>query len=107
MIVYMIYYSTGDTTMNTQPTAISILCDGTAIAANLILQDRGINTNTVDADKLARVLKAELADRISEFMGEWRDALDAHMGEQFIRHMMNVQCNHAALKVLQAGGWIK
>ena len=93
--------------MNTQPTAITVLAEGTLNAATLILQDRGVDTSTIDTEKLSTALKAELTACIAEFMGEWKAALDAHMGEQFIRNMMNVQCNYAALKALQAGGWIK
>jgi hypothetical protein len=92
--------------VSTGTDAITVLCDGTIRAAILILRDRGIDTATVDADKLSADLRAELKSRVAEIMGEWEDALAAHMGEDFIRHMMNVQCNHVALKALQAGGWI-
>jgi len=98
--------------MNTQTetTAISVLCDGTIKAAILHLRERGIDPSLVDDDDIEQIctdLRAELKLHIPEIMSEWKAALDTHMGEAFLRNMMNIQCNHAALKALQAGGWIK
>ena len=91
---------------NQTQTAWSILAEGAILAAFEILRSKGIDTKTVNAQALSDCLKAELTARIVEINGEWKDAVEAHMGEEMLRYIMNVQANYIALKALQNGGLI-
>ena len=95
------------TTATPAPTAISLICDGTIRAAILILRSKGIDPESLDLNKLTAELRTELKARIAEFLNEWKAALDAHLSEGWIKELMNVQCNQAALAALKNGEWIK
>jgi len=85
--------------------AIQILCDGTTKAAILILESKGIERKSIDAERLSADLRVALKAEIEIAMAEWRKAVDANMNELWLRELMNTQCNHIALHALKAGEW--
>ena len=76
-------------------TAIGILGKGSADAAILHLQARG--DSDIDIERIVESIKAVAAVELPGIMSEWSDAIEAHMPESFLRHQMNVQCNHLAV----------
>ena len=74
--------------MAAQETAWGLMANATMVAAAKICHDRGIKPSAKD---LTASLKKTLVAAIPATQKEWTDATDAHMGEQFLRQLMNTQ----------------
>jgi ABC-type microcin C transport system permease subunit YejB len=87
--------------------ALSLMTDGTSLAAILHLKEKGIDPETVDADRLRYAVRKTLADEWTNILQEWRDMIEVNAGEPFLRNAMNIQCNWLALKALRDYGFIE
>ena len=83
--------------------AIEILADGSMRAAAQMLalpKFARINASTDKHELVTDYLRIELKANLPRYMAEWKDAVDAHMGEAMLRTIMNAQCNEIAVRAL-------
>ena len=80
-------------------TAIALLCDAAIIATIRHGTAKGIEFN---ADKLAPIARQVIKAEIVGVMNEWETAIKANISEANLRHMMNVQANWLAAKIITA-----
>jgi len=86
--------------------AIEILADGSALAAVYILQSRGIDPKSLNPEEFSASLREVMKDELDAVLQEWKDAVEARMGNDFLKYQMNVQCNHIGMLALQKLGLI-
>lgn len=89
-----------------QTSAIQILCDATIKASLMILDSKGINTKSIDTGKLAADLRETMKAELGTVLSEWKEAVEANMGEGWLREIMNTQANWIAAKALKNNNWI-
>jgi hypothetical protein len=77
--------------------AINMIVDATTIATGQLAKQRNIE---LDVDRLTPILKSVLTDNIESIMNEWRDGVEANIGEAWLRTMVNSQAYELAGKVL-------
>ncbi len=89
-------------------TAIELLCDGTIRAAGRMVKEtdrfpklRAIAGTDRYYDLVAGGLKQTVKAELDNVMVEWKDVVEARMGDTMLRATMNAQCNDLALKGLK------
>lgn len=85
--------------------AITILCNGLLNAAVEIADGKGF-LKSLDSAKLSDAMKQTMYDNLDTVRAEWREALDAHMGEPMLRTIMNAQAYDLAIKSLKLAGYM-
>ena len=78
--------------------AWKILIDATIKAVLLIAQDKNVE---LDNPKVASTLKEVMKEKVPDVQQEWKDAVDAKLGEGWLRQLMNDQANEIAILVLK------
>lgn len=73
--------------------AIEMVTVGTARAFRLVAEENGVEPESLDTRRAAVVLKSVLVGHFDEMRKEWKDAIDAHVGPDWLVMMVNLQCN--------------
>ncbi len=83
---------------------VELVAEGTMKAAALMLAEprfAKIRAYPECYEQVAQALKETIKEEWEGLMGEWTDAIEVHMPEGGLQHILNVQCNHMALTALQ------
>lgn len=67
-----------------------ILTDAVIISAGNICRARDIEISEV-ADEIADAIKPAILEKLEGLMAEWREALDANVGEGWLRQLLGTQ----------------
>lgn len=81
--------------------AIKLIVDATVAATGQLAKQKNIE---LDVDKLSPIVKQVLNDNIYSIMDEWADAVEANIGNEWLKLMMNTQAYELAGKVLERYG---
>jgi len=87
-------------------TAYTVLAEATRQAAVEQLLHSGYDVGTIDCEKLTQALKDTFRDNLTEIQEEWKNAIEARMGEAMLKEIVNTQANSLALKANQLAGYL-
>lgn len=80
-----------------QDSAITLLCNKTMEAAARIAAIRGL---TPDAGELSEALKTTVKANLDRILTEWKEALEANIGEGWLGTMIQAQATELAMEAL-------